>query len=544
MSTSTVNSSPQINKRWTPAEDIFFVGLLHEVLQSDTTRSKKSTALKSVLESCKAGLQEKFPGTMWTNQRIRSRYKLIECNYLAYQAALEMPGSIEVIGEGKIRLSKKQMLKLEVSYPKAAPRILKNGLRVSDNVTVDTYHQIFSRDTHSGGIYIVKGQQDVIRYDNPSLSIASGNAKSTVADCFTAQSLSTLPTEVLFMIGSYLSHHELRVVTLLSKQFRDIFFAQLFTKIQISGDLLRLSQRLRSFIDGLEKEWTRIVNCSPKYVTFVILETELERYPTASKNSLVALIGEFLRKMSELEGVIFDVQLQNQEQIQMFNNLFKETEKWTHPCSAIFESIDISNYKTILHQFSPGTLKAVQLPTRSWKIYYNELKRSCSSLKALHVYTIKRSSLLQLSRCMDDPMITWIIVDFPYIESLVLDQNIAYRSYRNRNDKWNINLFLAQLITLIPVADTHPSQDKMPTRRLGLHGWHQAAIFGCTLIMAIGSHSGDFLRWLQQEKIELQMLDRILANDLLRTTRETKFLEKARDSDLYDGRLFDLLWQA
>ncbi|CAG2003704.1 unnamed protein product, partial [Fusarium graminearum] len=293
--------------------------------------------------------------------------------------------------------------------------MLKNGLRVSDNVTVDTYHQIFPRDTHTGGIYIVKGQQDVIRYDNPSLSIASGNAKSTVADYCTAQSLSKLPTEVLSMIGLYLSHHELRVVTLLSKQFRDIFLAQLFTKIQFSGNLVRLGQRLRSFLSGLKTEWTRI-------------------------NSPVALIGKFLKEMSDLEGVIFDIQQENREQINRFNCLLKQTEKWTSPCSAIFESADISNYKAILNHFSSGTLKAVQFPTRSRKSYYDELKRSCSSLKALHVYTLKTSQVLQLARCMDDPVIRWINADFPYIESLVLDQNIAYRSYRNPNDKRNIDL--------------------------------------------------------------------------------------------------------
>ncbi|KAM0294472.1 hypothetical protein ACHAPM_011211, partial [Fusarium culmorum] len=263
MSSSSVNSLPQMNKRWTPAEDIFFVGLLYEVLQSDTTRSKKSTTLKPVLESCKAQLEAKFPGTMWTCQRIRSRYNLIKSDYLAYQAALKMSDSVEVIARGKIRLSREQMVDLEVSHPKAATRMLKNGLRVNDNVTVDTYHQIFSRDTHTGGIYIVKGQQDVTPYAKPSLSIASGNAKSTMADYCTAQSLSKLPTEVLSMIGSYLSHHELRVVTLLSKQFRGIFFEQLFTKIQFSGDLVRLGQCLRSFLDGLETEWTRIVKVKP-----------------------------------------------------------------------------------------------------------------------------------------------------------------------------------------------------------------------------------------------------------------------------------------
>jgi hypothetical protein len=264
MPSINVNPSPRKNKRWTFAEHLFFVNLLYETLRSDTIQSKKSTALKSVLESCKAQLQTKFPGTTWTYQRIRSRYDLIKCDYLAYQAALKMPGKVEVLAKGKIRLPMTQMANLKMCHHKAAARMLRNGLGVGGGVTVDTYHQIFSSNTHTGGIYTLTGQQDVAPYDKPSLNIASRNVKSIMANCCTTRSLSTLPTEVLSMIGSYFSHQDFRVVTLLSKQFRDFFFTQLFTRLRFSGDLERLGQRLKSFLNGLSTHWSRIVECRPR----------------------------------------------------------------------------------------------------------------------------------------------------------------------------------------------------------------------------------------------------------------------------------------
>jgi hypothetical protein len=133
-----------------------------------------------------------------------------------------------------------------------------------------------------------------------------------------------------------------------------------------------------------------------------------------------------------LEGVVFDVRLSNREQVASFNGLLKKTTKWTSPCSAIFEHANISNFTAIVNHFSPGTLKAVQLPIGSRRSCYKVLKRSCRSLEALHVYTPNFSPVLQLSRCMDDPVIQWICDDFPCIDSLVLDQSILYSSYRDR----------------------------------------------------------------------------------------------------------------
>lgn len=136
--------------------------------------------------------------------------------------------------------------------------------------------------------------------------------------------------------------------------------------------------------------------------------------------------------MPGLEGVVFDLRFSDRKQVANFNRLLKETTKWTSPCSAIFEHAEISNFTAIVGHFSPGTLKAVQLPIHSLGKCYEVLKRSYSSLEALHVYSPNLSSVLPLSRCMDDPITKWICVDFPDIDSLVLDQNILNSSYRDR----------------------------------------------------------------------------------------------------------------
>ena len=173
------------------------------------------------------------------------------CDYLAYQAALKMPGKVEYREKGRIRLPMKQMADLEMSHQKAAARMLRNGLRVSDGVAVDTYNQIFSSNTHTEDIHTLAGQQDVAPYDKPLLNNESRHVKSINADCCTIKLLFTLPPEVLSIIGSYFGHQDLRLVTLLPKQFRDFFLAQLFTRLRFSGDLQWLEQRLEKFLSGL-----------------------------------------------------------------------------------------------------------------------------------------------------------------------------------------------------------------------------------------------------------------------------------------------------
>jgi hypothetical protein len=189
---------------------------------------------------------------------------LIKYDYLAYQAALKMPGKVEVPAEGKIHLPMKQEADLKMSHPRAAARMLRNGLMVGGCVTVDTYHQIFASNIHTDGSDTLTGQQEVAPYDKPSLNIAPGNAESIMVNCCTTQSLSRLPIEVLSMIGSYFSHQELRVVTLLSKLFRDIFFTQLFTRLRFSGDLERLGQQIKSFLNGLLTHPSRKIKYKPR----------------------------------------------------------------------------------------------------------------------------------------------------------------------------------------------------------------------------------------------------------------------------------------
>jgi hypothetical protein len=128
--------------------------------------------------------------------------------------------------------------------------------------------------------------------------------------------------------------------------------------------------------------------------------------------------------MPDLEGVVFDLRFSDRKQVANFNDLLKKTKKWTSPCSVIFEHAKASNFAAIVKHFRPRTLQAVQLPIGSCVSCYKVLKRSHSSLEALHMYIPDFSPFLQLSRCMDNPMIEWICVDFPHIDSLVLDQSL------------------------------------------------------------------------------------------------------------------------
>jgi hypothetical protein len=152
------------------------------------------------------------------------------------------------------------------------------------------------------------------------------------------------------------------------------------------------------------------------------MDSDLQKCAAVSHVPPVALIGDFLRIMSDLDGVVFDLRFSG-AQVTNFNKLLRKIDKWTGPRSVIFQHADFLNFNAIIRHFSPKTLEAVQLPIKSRERYYEVLKSECLSLKALHIDTTFSHAFRQSLRCMDHRVLKSVNCDFPQIESLVLDED-------------------------------------------------------------------------------------------------------------------------
>jgi len=81
----------------------------------------------------------------------------------------------------------------------------------------------------------------------PALPSGALQSIATMAGTPTTPELATMPTEILCMIGDNLSVHEIKELTLTSKQFREIFLPKLCKHLKFSGNMKELTDSLHAY---------------------------------------------------------------------------------------------------------------------------------------------------------------------------------------------------------------------------------------------------------------------------------------------------------
>ncbi|KAF5716586.1 hypothetical protein FGLOB1_2508 [Fusarium globosum] len=235
--------------------------------------------------------------------------------------------------------------------------------------------------------------------------------------------LDKMPSEILFMIGSYLTHRQSGVYSAVSKRFRSLLGTQHLTAIRLVGTLEGLAKELRFFQELLELEGN--VFTQTRHATFKITDIYEPKDHGGSYNASLTsdLIGSCIERLTGLRDVTFDLDLKGKSST--FKKHFRSEHKWKKPCNLIFHRANRLTFETIIRKFEPGTLETVQLPMKISRTYYDPLKTCHHPLKALHIFIpLQRSRYLQSPlRCMDPEHWNPIWKAFPQLESLVLAEN-------------------------------------------------------------------------------------------------------------------------
>ncbi|KAI7762989.1 hypothetical protein LZL87_011132 [Fusarium oxysporum] len=153
-------SSQSTSNRWSSEQHFLYMELLLEAKRDQRLNSKKKAVLKPVFESFIAPLEEAFPAIKWDYRRVESRFTVVRDNYRVYQDMVNMTGSTEITEEGRVTISRQQETDLEQLYPRAAARVIKDGLGVDEHITIDVWHEIFSNDRPAGRFITEAGDDD------------------------------------------------------------------------------------------------------------------------------------------------------------------------------------------------------------------------------------------------------------------------------------------------------------------------------------------------------------------------------------------------
>ncbi|KAF5988549.1 hypothetical protein FBULB1_1425 [Fusarium bulbicola] len=193
-----------------------------------------------------------------------------------------------------------------------------------------------------------------------------------------------MPSEVLLMIGSYLTYREFSAYSAVSKLFRTLLDAKHFTAVRLSGTLEGLAKKLRLFQEFLERKEN--VFKQTRHATFQITDiNESENPGHFCDASLTSdLIGSCIERMTGLHDVTFDLDLKGKSS--SFKEHFRSKHKWSKPCNLILHGANGTASETIIRNFKPGILETVQLPMEISTTYYKPLKTCRQSLKALHTF--------------------------------------------------------------------------------------------------------------------------------------------------------------
>ncbi|KAF5229508.1 hypothetical protein FANTH_14184 [Fusarium anthophilum] len=278
---------------------------------------------------------------------------------------------------------------------------------MDDDVTIEVYDRLFSR------CLSISDRETSTPESRPT------EARPITSDFC---GLAKMPSELLFMTTSYLSHPEIKAFSTTSHQFRGILGPQLLKSLKFLGTLEGLVKELDWFIGALEQRPRTFEQT--RHITFQFIGSYDSQVSEGTHGVLQLLanrIGCCLKR--GLHDVTFDIDLEGKSS--RFNQEFRSNERWVTPRSVIFHRASGKDFETFLSNFEPETLDAVQLPTKAKKAHYNVLKSRYQSLRALDIDTSFNYNVYKQSplRYLDHKSLEPILRDFTRLESLVLSES-------------------------------------------------------------------------------------------------------------------------
>ncbi|KAJ4032233.1 hypothetical protein NW761_012792 [Fusarium oxysporum] len=345
--------------------------------------------------------------------------------------------------------------------------------------------------------------------------------------------LEKMPTEVLLMIGSHVGSIAFRVATLVSKRLRSVLLLRLFKSITFSGTLRKLAHDMRSFLSGEFKHLMMTILPALKSVTIRFEPHSLAEESTDSHLSTnrIALISEFISKLSSIDLISFDNQVRSNHSREIaFTETLGNTPQWNGPQAVIFcGRRNLRFFSAIIKQFTPNTVKAAQLPQYTAKRHPLALKSACPLLKGLRADVSAIKSRSRTLACMSSNTLRAMNRDFPHLEALVLDQVDAHtimsgdgRIYKK--PYWpNLNECVEKLITQLN-AMPHLRRFAFTLQKYWLCNEYDCELFNKRVRSLSGDESDDPLQatsepnewpyWLptaaQQEEWHSELITRIL----------------------------------
>ncbi|KAF4437618.1 hypothetical protein FACUT_5550 [Fusarium acutatum] len=252
----------------------------------------------------------------------------------------------------------------------------------------------------------------------------------------TTPALDTVPTEILYLIGSHLCDDEFGSITQVSRRLRDVFLPRRYARIEFSGTVKEVAEYLIPIFsmdcDVISGILRHSIETFTRFVTFRIDNSGQDvRIPLRFSRNHVAHFAILLHSIDRLCGASFSLRFPSHLDVLAFNKALRNTGSWstnrvTPFCLTFLDCPVESNFNAVVRRFQPGNLGAVQLPKRLNRRYYVILKKSPQgqALKALHIdRTDYREGVRRGFPSLDHKILGEIRKDFPQLESLVLHED-------------------------------------------------------------------------------------------------------------------------
>ncbi|SCV42295.1 uncharacterized protein FFB14_07682 [Fusarium fujikuroi] len=281
------------------------------------------------------------------------------------------------------------------------------------------------------------------------------------------------------------------VVTLVSKRLRSVLLPQCFKTLKFSGSLKRLAHDMTSFLSGDLKHLMMIILPTLKSVTirFEPYSRTEERTDLHLSTHRIAVISEFISKLSSIDLISFDNQIKDEID---FAEGLGSTPKWNDPKSAIFcGRRNLLIFSALIKHFAPNTVKAVGLPRLTAKNHPLALKSVFTFLKGLKADLTSFKTRSRTLACMSSNLIQRFNYDFPHLEALILyqldvDMFMSNGRHIHKNTHLpNLNEYVDELITRLK------SMPRLRRFAFSLQKDWLCHEYDCDMFHRVSSPSGD-----------------------------------------------------
>ncbi|KAG5744468.1 hypothetical protein H9Q70_012827 [Fusarium xylarioides] len=283
--------------------------------------------------------------------------------------------------------------------------------------------------------------------------------------------LEKMPAEIILMIGSEFGSVTFMRATLVSKRLRSVLLPRGFKRLTFSGSLKKLAHDMRSFLSGEFKNLMMTIRSTMKYnfpysgsqnhqlmlhlrsvtIRFEPYSSDEESTDSHLSTHRIAVISEFISKLSSIDLISFDNQIENEID---FTEALANQPKWNGPKAVIFcgrQNFPI--FSALINQFAPNTVKAAELPRFTARKHPLALKAAFPLLKGLKADVSAFKSRSQTHACMSSSNLQVMDRYFPHLEALVLDQLDVYTFKASGKRVFvkphlpNLNEYVEKLIT-------------------------------------------------------------------------------------------------